>query len=123
MITSELTNFLQDYFETLQSQDLVLFDKVFHSQCMLYSQQDGITIVRPFSDYRNILKKRKSPREGKYPQLDQVLMIDILSPTMAMIKVRLRLFDNIMVDHLNVMNNGNGWQIFSKHFYRVDIVK
>jgi hypothetical protein len=123
MITNELTDFLKDYFETLQSQDLVLFDKVFNSSCVLYSQQDDITVVRPFSEYRNIVKGRKSPREGNYPHEDQVLMLDVLSPTMAVIKVRLRLFNNIMEDHLNVMKTESGWQIFAKHFYRIDTIK
>ncbi|NLR80127.1 nuclear transport factor 2 family protein [Chitinophaga eiseniae] len=119
MIINELNDFIKDYFETLQGQDLALFDKVFNSSCVLYSQQDGATIVRPFAEYRLIVQGRKSPREGGYPFHDEVLMIDVLSPTMAMIKVRLRLFDNIMEDQLNVMKTENGWQIFAKHFYRV----
>jgi hypothetical protein len=38
---------------------------------------------------------------------------------MALVKVRLRLFDNIMEDHLNLMQHEGRWMIYAKHFHRV----
>ena len=38
---------------------------------------------------------------------------------MALVKVRVRLFDHIMEDHLNLMLHEGRWMIFAKHFSRV----
>ncbi|BBJ69875.1 MULTISPECIES: nuclear transport factor 2 family protein [Enterobacter] len=120
MVIKEIQEFLGSYFDVLQHQDLSLFDRVFHRDCVLYSQQQGNTIVRPLSEYRKMVKGRKSPEEGGFPRSDEVLMIDVLASDMALAKVRLRLFDNIMIDYLNLMKVDGQWQIVSKLFYRVE---
>lgn len=118
MLIDELRAFLNDYFEVLQTQDMALFDRVFHKDCVLYSAQDGQCVVRPCAVYREMVQARKSPAEGGYPRDEQVLMMDVLSPAMATVKVRLRLFDNIMEDHLNLMCHEGRWMIYAKHFTR-----
>lgn len=118
MIVDEIRHFLGSYFDVLQNQDLALFDRVFHSDCVLYSQQDGVTTVRPFPEYRMIVEGRKSPLSGGFPRSDEVLMIDVLSQEMALAKVRLRLFDNIVVDYLNLMKIDERWQVVAKHVHR-----
>lgn len=118
-MVDEIQEFLSSYFDVLQNQDLKLFDLVFHRDCMLYSQQDGVTVVRPLSEYRKMVEGRSSPESGGHPRRDEVLMIDVLAPDMALAKVRLRLFDNIMIDYLNLMKVEGQWQIVSKLFYRV----
>ena len=118
MVIDEIRHFLNDYFNVLQNQDLTLFDKVFHEGSVLYSAQDGAVVVRPKAEYRQMLQGRASPESGKFPRMDEILMIDVMSPEMAVVKVRLRLFDNIMVDYLNVMKIDGCWTIFSKHFHR-----
>ena len=118
MHLGEFDSLFKDYFDTLYTQDLALFDRVFHDGAVLYSQQDGQTVVRPFAEYRRILQGRAAPAEKNVPRDETVLMIDRLSDSMAVAKVRLRLFDNIMEDHLSIMKTGKGWQIFAKVFYR-----
>jgi hypothetical protein len=119
MLMNEIQAFLADYFEVLQTQDMALFDRVFHKDCVLYSQQDGQLVVRPYAVYRDMVQGRKSPASGGFPRDEQVLTLDVLSPTMALVKVRLRLFDNIMEDHLNLMQHEGRWMIYAKHFHRV----
>lgn len=116
MLIYDLRAFLADYFEVLQTQDMALFDRVFHKDCVLFSQQDGQLVVRPFAGYREMVQGRQSPASGAFPRDEQVLMMDLLSPTMAMVKVRLRLFDSIMEDHLNLMHHEGRWMIYAKHF-------
>ena len=119
MCIEEIRWFLKDYFDVLQNQDLELFDRVFHPQSVLYSAQNGEVVVRPFAAYREMVEGRASPQSQNSPRDDHVLMIDLLSPEMAMAKVQLRLFDNIMEDHLNVMKHEGRWMIYAKHFHRV----
>lgn len=118
MPIADIETFLQDYFEVLQTQDMALFDRVFHPSCVLYSQQGGATVVRPLAEYRNIVINRASPLSGGYPRQDEILMVDMLSPEMALAKVRLRLFDNIMLDYLNLLNVDGQWRIVAKLFHR-----
>ncbi|MCE2879371.1 MAG: nuclear transport factor 2 family protein [Comamonadaceae bacterium] len=118
MLIDSLRAFLADYFDVLQNQDMALFDRVFHADCVLYSQQDGQRTVRPFADYRKMVQGRASPASRGCPRDEHILMVDQLSPTMALAKVRLRLFDSIMEDHLNLMLHEGRWMIYAKHFYR-----
>ena len=119
MLIDELRPFLADYFEVLQTQDMALFDRIFHKDCVLYSEQDDQLVVRPFAAYREMVQGRQAPAEGGFPRDEEVLMVDRLSASMAVVKVRLRLFDNIMEDHLNLMRHEGRWMIFAKHFFRV----
>lgn len=118
MLLDEVRGFLNDYFDVLQTQDMALFDRVFHRDCVLYSQQDGQLVVRPFAMYREMVQGRQSPASRGAPRQEEVLLIDVLSPTMVTAKVRLRLFDNIMEDHLNLMKHEGRWMIYAKHFTR-----
>jgi hypothetical protein len=52
---TEIRAFLDMYFDVLQNQDVALFDHVFHRNCVLYSQQDGMTVVRSLPEYRGIV--------------------------------------------------------------------
>jgi hypothetical protein len=122
MLLDEIRSFLHDYFEVLQTQDMVLFDKVFHKDCVLYSEQDSTLVVRPFAEYRAMVQGRASPASGGHPRHEEILMVDFLSPTMATVKVRLRLFNSIMEDHLNLMKREGEWMIFAKHFYKAGSV-
>lgn len=118
MVTDEIRAFLNDYFDVLQNQDLTLFDRVFHADCVLYSTQDGQTVVRPYKAYRDMVQGRASPESVKAPRHDTILMLDVLSDEMALAKVQLRLFDNIMVDYLNLMKVQGRWTVVAKHFWR-----
>jgi hypothetical protein len=66
-----------------------------------------------------MVQGRASPASGGHPRNEEILLVDFLSPTMAIAKVRLRLFNNIMEDHLNLMKHEGQWMIYAKHFYRV----
>lgn len=119
MLIDEIRDFLNAYFEVLQTQEMALFDRVFHKDCVLYSQQEGALVVRPYAAYRSMVQGREAPAAGHFPRSEEVLMADFLSPTMATVKVRLRLFDNIMEDHLNLMKHEGQWMVYAKHFHRV----
>lgn len=118
MIHDEIRAFLNKYFDVLQNQDMALFDQVFHQSCVLYSSQDGHTVVRPYQAYRDMVQGRASPASVNAPRHDQIMMIDVLSDEMALAKVELRLFDNIMVDYLNINKVDGQWIIMAKHFSR-----
>jgi hypothetical protein len=65
-----------------------------------------------------MVQGRASPESVGAPRQDQITMIDVLSDEMALVKVQLRLFDNIMMDYLNINKVDGKWIIMAKHFTR-----
>lgn len=116
---AEIESFLSSYFESLYTQDLELLDSVFLSDSILFSQLDDETIIRPFDQYREIVENRESPESMDDPREEKITMIDILSERMAVARVELRLFDNIMVDHLSLLKTDKGWKIAAKTFTKL----
>ncbi|MFF3114761.1 nuclear transport factor 2 family protein [Kitasatospora sp. NPDC057904] len=116
--SSGIEGLLKDYFDLLYTQDMDLFERVFHPDSVLYSAQDGEVVVRPRAAYRAVMEGRQSPTEAGAPRHDEILLIDVLSPEMALVKVRLRLFGNTMEDYLNLLKVGERWTVAAKLYHR-----
>jgi hypothetical protein len=110
---------LDDYFEVIHAQDLELFDQVFHPDCCLYGTSENKTVLRPYQVYKDAVAARQSPKELGNPRQDEILMIDQLSPTMALAKVQLQMFGGIMQDYLNLIKLDGKWWIIAKLYEQV----
>lgn len=110
---------LDDYFEVIHSQDLTLFDQVFHKDCCLYGVKDDQTVLRPYQVYRDAVANRQSPKELGNPRKDEILMVDQLSPNMALAKVQLQMFGGVMQDYLNLIKLDGKWWIIAKLYEQV----
>ena len=110
---------LDDYFEVMHHQDMNLFDQVFHKDCCLYSSAENQTVLRPYLLYRDQVAKRQSPKELGNPRQDEILMIDQLSPTMALAKVQLQMFGGVMQDYLNLVKLDGKWWVLAKLYEQV----
>jgi hypothetical protein len=110
---------IADYFEVLHFQDMELFDKVFHKNCVLYSAQGGELSIRPYDVYREAVANRKSPAELGNPRRDQVLMFDQVSPTLALVKPQLEMFGGVMQDYLNIVFLDGQWWVMAKMWEKV----
>lgn len=114
-----IQQFIQDYFDVMHVQDMDLFDRVFHKECVLYSAQTGELNIRPFSVYREAVANRQSPAELGNARDDRVLMFDQVSPTLALVKPQLQMFGGVMQDYLNLIFLDEQWWIISKLWERV----
>lgn len=110
---------ITDYFEVLHFQDMELFDKVFHKNCVLYSAQGGELNIRPYDAYREAVLNRTSPAELGNVRRDKVLMFDQISPTLALVKPQLEMFGGVMQDYLNLVFLDGQWWVMSKMWERV----
>jgi hypothetical protein len=110
---------IADYFEVLHFQDMDLFDKVFHKNCVLYSAQGGELNIRPYDTYREAVLNRTSPAELGNARRDKVLMFDQISPTLALVKPQLEMFGGVMQDYLNLVYLDGQWWVMSKMWERV----
>ena len=114
-----IQQFIQDYFDVMHFQDMDLFDRVFHKECVLYSAQTGELNIRPYSVYREAVANRQSPAELGNARDDSVLMFDQVSPTLALVKPQLQMFGGVMQDYLNLIFLDGQWWIISKLWERV----
>jgi hypothetical protein len=110
---------ISDYFDVLHFQDMNLFDKVFHKDCVLYSAQGGELSIRPYAIYREAVANRKSPAELGNARRDQVLMFDQVSPTLALVKPQLEMFGGVMQDYLNIVYLDGQWWVMAKMWEKV----
>jgi hypothetical protein len=114
-----IQQFIQDYFDVMHFQDMDLFDRVFHKECVLYSSQTGELNIRPYAVYREAVANRQSPAELGNARDDRVLMFDQVSPTLALVKPQLQMFGGVMQDYLNLIFLDGQWWIISKLWERV----
>lgn len=114
-----LKELIANYFEVLHFQDMHLFDKVFHKDCVLYSAQGGELSIRPYAVYREAVANRQSPAELGNARRDQVLDFDQISPTLAWVKPQLEMFGGVMQDYLNLVFLDGQWWVMAKMWERV----
>jgi hypothetical protein len=110
---------MDDYFDVMHLQNMELFDKVFHKDCVLYSGQGGELSIRPYKIYREQVATRKSPNELGESRHDKVLMIDQVSETLALVKPQLTMFGGLMQDYLNIVFLDGQWWIMAKMWEKV----
>jgi hypothetical protein len=110
---------ISDYFDVLHFQDMDLFDKVFHKDCVLYSAQGGEISIRPYAIYREAVANRKSPAGLGNARNDQVLLFDQISPTLALVKPQLEMYGGVMQDYLNIVFIDGQWWVLAKMWEKV----
>ena len=105
---------LDNYFELMHTQNMALFDKVFHKDSNLYSSENDEIVIRPADFYRGQMEARTSPQDSGNARRDEVLLVDQISPELAMAKVQLEMFGGVMQDYLSLLRVDGSWFIISK---------
>jgi hypothetical protein len=97
--------------------DTSRFDDIFRSTVNLHGFRDGEMMAWSAEVYRDILNKRQSPKSQRAPREDEVLQVDFASPTLALVKVRLRVVTTKFVDYLTWHCIDGKWLITSKGYH------
>ena len=110
------------YFRLLHSGDVNLLDEVFHPAASLFDADEGLLFAEPVASWRAVVDARQAPDDIGQPREEEILLVDWLSPLSAVVKVRLRVLDQIFVDHLSFVIDGDRFRIVAKtwHLERVD---
>jgi hypothetical protein len=116
--TQKLTEAVQLYLDLMYDCDVSKFDRVFASTSQLHGFRDGRMTCWPAAQYKEILAGRKSPKSTGAPREEQLLLLDITSPTQALAKVRVRIGDMVFVDYLSYHQIDGNWLITSKAYHR-----
>ena len=102
------------YFDSMYFCDVGTLDSVFHPSASLFDADGGEVVADPITRYRQVIAERTPPARTSQPRQDKVLMIDCLSPTAALVNVRLRIHEEVFVDHLMFARGSHGWKIVAK---------
>ncbi len=119
MTDAGIQTLLDDYFELIHTQDMSLFDKVFHRDSNLYSSENDELVIRSAELYRSQMEARTSPQDSGNARRDKVLLVDQISPEVAFAKVQLEMFGGVMQDYLNLLLVDGSWFIISKLYKQV----
>lgn len=108
---------LQKYLDLMYDCDISHFDDVFRSTAHLHGFRDGKMKAWSAEVYKDILNKRQSPKSQNALREDEILSVDFASPTMALVKVRVRIAAMVFVDYLTWHCTDAKWLITSKGFH------
>jgi len=112
--STELLDAVDVYSRALHACDVDLLDSVFHPASSLFDVDKGIITVEPYPAWRGVVVNRPSPASVGQDRDDEIIVVDWLSDTAAMVRVRLRVLDSIFVDQLSFVKGADGWRIVAK---------
>lgn len=112
--TQALLEAVNVYFDAIYFCDVEKIDRVFHDQSSLFDADNGDIFVDPISCFRADVDSRPAPSERSQARRDEVIAIDWLSDSCAVVKLQLQSHENVFVDYLSFMLGKSGWKIVAK---------
>ncbi len=120
---SGLLEAVQLYFDALYYCDTEKLNAVFHAASSLFDADEGKIFVEPIESFSTDVGGRVSPASKGQAREDEILMVDWLSPSSALVKIRLRAHQNVFVDHLGFVKGPEGWKIVSKIWHLETLIE
>jgi hypothetical protein len=115
----ELADAAQYYLDMLYACDPLMVDGIFENNAHLCTFDEGKLIYRTVEEYKDVLRGRTSPESLGAPREDEVITLDLSSPTQALIKIKMRINQLIFIDYLTLIRFEQGWRIVSKTYHRL----
>ncbi len=110
---------LDNYFELMHTQNMDLFDKVFHPDASLFGTPDDKYNVRTAAVYKEQMMNRESPASKGEARRDDILFVDQLFDSNAIARVQLEMFGGVMQDYLSLLKVDGQWYVIAKTWARV----
>jgi len=115
---AEVRAVISSYFDALYQGDVELFRRVLHPRARLYSATEGTLVDLDVDIYLGLVAGRPSPASRKDLRDDQVLTVEIASPTTAHARVKDMYLPKKFINELSFIKIEGRWQIAAKiwHF-------
>jgi hypothetical protein len=113
---TQIEAIIQTYLDGLYEGDADKLARAFHPTSALTSVADGALTIIPRDTWLANVRTRQSAKAKGLPRHDQVLMIDVVSPTMAYVKLNCAIPPNFFTDQLSMLKIDGRWQIAQKIF-------
>lgn len=107
---------IQTYLDGLYESDADKLAQAFHPTSALTSVTDGALTITPRDTWLANVRTRQSPKALGLPRHDQVLTIDVVSPTMAYVKLNCAIPPRFFTDQLSLLKIDGRWQVAQKIF-------
>lgn len=112
-----LTQAVQRYLDLMYDSDISQFERVFHTTAQLHGLRDGKLSMITAPAFKDAIGSRPSLASRGVQREDQVLLIDLTSPTQALVKVRVGWNAAMYVDYLTYHRIDGEWLITAKGFH------
>lgn len=89
---------------------------VFHPTSALTQSLDGELKILPAEQWFEAVRNRKSPQENGLERGDHVLVIDLVGPSMALVKVKCQVPPRYFTDLLSFLKVDGKWVVAQKVF-------
>jgi len=115
--TESLLNAIERYFDLIFDSDVARFDEVFAESAQLHGFRDQNLRLLRSKEYKALLASNPSPKSKNAPRHQEILLIDVASPTQALAKVRVRADTILYLDYLSYHRIDGRWLITAKSFH------
>ena len=113
----EIEKVIRTYFDLLYKGDNDLIERVFLPEANVSSLFNGKIVKIDMDGFRKRIAERQSPESIGETRDDKIILIDISSPTTAMVKVKCNILHNNYIDYLSLFKVSGKWKIISKVFH------
>jgi len=110
----QIERLAQSYFDALYDGNTALFAQIFHPAARLYSVGGGTETLLDVPAYLAIVAGRQAPRDRGDPRCDEILAIELPTPTTALLRTRELFLPKRFTDDLALMRGPDGWRIVAK---------
>jgi Putative lumazine-binding len=113
---SMIEGVIQSYLDGLYESDAGKIASAFHPTSALTSVSNGELVITPRDTWLDNVRARPSPQQRGLVRHDRVLTIDLISPTMAHVKLNCAIPPRFFTDQLSLLKIDGRWQIVQKVF-------
>lgn len=114
---TQISSLMQQYFDGLYHSNTELLTNVFHPQARYSTVSSGELVNLSMPEYFEVVSHRQSPSSKGQQRCDEVLAIEFIGPTTALVKARCVIVPKHFTDLLNLIYVDGKWQIISKVFH------
>jgi hypothetical protein len=106
----------QTYLDGLYEGDADKIASVFLPSAALTQVRDGALAIVPRDEWLAAVRTRRSPQADGLERDDHILAIDVLSDTLALVKVKCQMPPRYFTDLLNFVKLDGAWRVAQKTF-------
>jgi hypothetical protein len=106
----------QTYLDGLYEGDADKIASVFLPSAALTQVRDGALAIVPRDEWLAAVRTRRSPQADGLERDDHILAVDVLSDTLALVKVKCQMPPRYFTDLLNFVKLDGAWRVAQKTF-------
>lgn len=105
------------YLDGLYEGDVAKLEHAFHpTSALTTALEDGTIKIVPRDEWLKAVRERRSPKAAGMVRGDHILTIDLVGPTLALVKVKCQMPPRYFTDLLSFLKVDSKWQIVQKVF-------